>query len=217
MSTLALIEEAVAVSVNLPAVRRCLIFSRTGDNVQSGEALPRALVHGARNLALAVLDDDDDRRTATILGHVVVARRFGDVAVCAIGDLSLVEEEVHRKFNVLAIRLQVIASRRASENPGEDVASPSGRPLTSSRAPASKRLTLPVMTAVQKVVREYVGPLGDLMVQRALEAIDMSEVPDDAAVHKVVDTIAAQLPPHKRERFATESRAAIVAANSPRR
>ena len=78
-------------------------------------------------------------------------------------------------------------------------------------------MTIPVMTAVQKVVREFVGPLGDLMVQRALEAIDMNEVPDDAAVHKVVDTIAAQLPPHKRDRFTTESRAAIDAANGPRR
>jgi hypothetical protein len=213
MSTLALIEEAVAASVNLPTVRRCLIFSRSDDNVDQGDVLPRALVNGVRELALAVLDSDDDRRTATILGHVVVARRFGDVAVCAIGDQSLVEEEVHRKFNVLAIRLQVIASRRASEKPSDDGSSP----VNSSRAPASRRLTLPVMTAVQKVVREYVGPLGDLMVQRALEASDMTDVPDDAAVHKVVDTIAAQLPPHKRERFATESRAAIAVANSPRR
>jgi hypothetical protein len=215
MSTLSLIEEAVATSINLASVRRCLVFSRTEDNVTTNEPLPRVLVNNVRELALALLDSDADRQSATMLGHVVVARRFGDVAVCAIGDGSMVEEEVQRKFNVLAIRLQVVASRRASEQPA--VRGNSENPSTSSRAPASRRMTVPVMSAVQKVVREYAGPLGDLMVQRALEAVDMTDVPDDAAVQKVVETIAAQLPPHKRARFATDSRAAIIAANTPRR
>lgn len=75
--------------------------------------------------------------------------------------------------------------------------------------------TVPQMAAVQLVVRELVGPLGDLLVQRALENATQAAGSSDIEPEKLISTIAAQLPAQHRDRFMAAGRAAVDSANDP--
>lgn len=291
MSTIASVEQAVRPLLSLKGVKRAFVIAREEDNVGS-EDLPRVLVAAAREMGLSLLDGKAERQTERMLDHVVIARRFGAIVVCVVGDETMVENEIQRKFNVIAIRVQ---ADNAKEAPSplipalreayvavagplsnlvfdrsledlrmtrgansaatlrafvEDLAktvtppgnhkllqraeiilrnaeTPSGSFLAAALAPPTPQAfpvpsraaapplkrppTVPRMAAVQQVTREYVGPLGDLVVQRALERAG-SDVNDTASADRLIDAIALQLPEHKRARFRAESRAALEAA-----
>jgi hypothetical protein len=89
---------------------------------------------------------------------------------------------------------------------------PRAPPPTPPTPPTMQRpRTVPRMAAVQQVTRDYVGPLGDLLVRRAIESTG-TDLNDAASAERLIDVIAQQLPEHKRPRFRAESKAALEAA-----
>jgi hypothetical protein len=293
MSMFAAFEQAVVSVLTLPDVKRCIVVTSDEDTLQARqeEALSRTLLLGARDLARTLLAGGPDRRSEPLLGHLVVCRRFEDVAVAVIGGASLDEAEVQRKLNVVAIRVQVTTSKlppsplalalredyvalagplssivfdrameelkrarkpfdeptlrafaeelAASLTPPTNVlvqkrfdetlrawdasttgAPKAGAPRSASPPPPLRRpTTVPRMAAVQTVVRDLVGPLGDLLVQRALESTNTSPSgPADAAdAERLLTTIAAQLPAQHRPRFDAQGRAALENVSAPAR
>lgn len=299
MSLFLAFQQAVGSVHLLRGVKRCLVVTRTDSSAEDHETLPPGLIAGAIDVARGLFGRPDDRRSERMFGHVVVARRFDEVALVVIGDELLDENDVQRKLNVIAIKVQVSIGR---EGPSADalalreayvsvagpisgivfdravddlrrtkrdvdrnvlqafaqslvdsltpptnyqlrdrfnavmrswgtlpmttapsgqfraaapIAPPAPAPTGASRnktPPGGLRrpTTVPQMAAVQHVVRELVGPLGDLLVQRALESATQSGAAPDAT--QLMQTIADQLPAQHRDRFLTESRAALVAA-----
>jgi hypothetical protein len=230
-------------------------------------------------MAISMLDTGEERCNTQLLGHVVVGRRLGDVAVCIVGDTRLDTDAVQRKLNVVAIRFSASASsapvsplvselrdayvsvtmplsgrifdramddlRRAHrvldvvtlrpfvEQLASTLTPPSDKLLRDraepilrraeqsvrsdrSSAPASGATTPPktlaALTAVQAVVRGVAGPMGDLLVHRALQ--ELGSQPDAVSTERVLLHIADALPFAQRTRFLNESRAALRAAGA---
>jgi hypothetical protein len=84
------------------------------------------------------------------------------------------------------------------------------------QTPSNRPQTIPVMAAVQQVARRIAGPLGDLLVQQALETIPVPAAGHDIS-EKLLEAIALQLPVQARMRFISEGRAAVDAATRDRR
>lgn len=283
----------------LRGVKRCIVVSPNEDNIRDDEEVGRPLAMAALDIGQRLLSATEDKRIEHSLDHILVARRFEDVALVVIGDEQLDTNDVLRKLNVIAIRAQVVSSKSETKNPIVEelreayvaVAGPLGAlvfdraldelkrtrrnldvpvlrpfieslastlapptnhrlldkvtgllakwetsagvyraptssiparassgPLASSPsappAPASSRASSipPVRRTflhsadLQRLVREMVGPLGDHLIQRAVEKVALpgSEAIDTEAL---LVTIAQQLPLQHRERFMADARA----------
>jgi hypothetical protein len=131
--------------------------------------LPATLIHSVIALARAMLHSNEDRRTDMLMDQRVAMRRVDTSVACVVADPATTENDLQRKLNALAIRMQA----------------------QSSQEPPS-----PAIPGLRELYVAAAGPLGALVFDRAIEQLKIARKARNLdALKELMESLAGPITP----------------------